>query len=136
MNDLIPMIDATYRTVADREQRAIAGLSMGAGQAMQIGLGHLDKFAYIGSFSGGVRASDPKTAYNGVLADAAAFRKKVKLLWMGAGIAEAASHQATQAWHEALEKAGIPNVFFECPFAHEWQTWRYDLQDFAPRLFR
>lgn len=136
IDDLIPMIDATYRTMATREQRAIAGLSMGAGQAMQIGLGHLDQFTYIGSFSGGVRASDPKTAYNGVFADATAFRKKVKLLWMGAGVAEAAAHQANQAWHETLEKAGIQNVFFDCPFAHEWQTWRYDLQDFAPRLFR
>jgi enterochelin esterase-like enzyme len=136
IQDLIPMIDATYRTMANREQRAIAGLSMGAGQALQIGLGHLDKFAYIGSFSGGIRATDPKTAYNGVFADTAAFRKKVKLLWIGAGIAEAASHQANQAAHEALEKAGIQNVFFDCPFAHEWQTWRYDLQDFAPRLFR
>jgi enterochelin esterase-like enzyme len=134
--DLIPMIDATYRTMANREQRAIAGLSMGAGQAVQIGLGHLDKFAYIGSFSGGVRATDPKTAYNGVFADAAAFNKKVKVLWIGAGTAEAASHQANQAAHEALEKAGIRNVFFDCPFAHEWQTWRYDLQDFAARLFR
>jgi enterochelin esterase-like enzyme len=136
INDLVPMIDATYRTLASREQRAIAGLSMGAGQAMQIGLGHLDQFAYIGSFSGGVRGTDPKTAYNGVFADPAAFRKKVKLLWMGAGTAEAASHQSNQAWHETLEKAGVPNVFFDCPFAHEWQTWRYDLQDFAPRLFR
>ena len=103
---------------------------------MQIGLGHLDQFTYIGSFSGGVRSTDPKTAYNGVFADAAAFRKKVKLLWMGAGIAEAAAHQSNQAWHETLEKSGIQNVFFDCPFAHEWQTWRYDLQDFAPRLFR
>jgi enterochelin esterase-like enzyme len=136
VDDLIPMIDATYRTLANREQRAIAGLSMGAGQAMQIGLGHLDKFAYIGSFSGGVRGTDPKTAYGGVFVDAAAFRKRVKLLWMGAGLAEAASHQANQDWHETLEKAGIPNTFFDCPFAHEWQTWRYDLQDFAPRLFR
>ena len=97
MGDLIPMIDATYRTLPTREQRAIAGLSMGAGQAMQIGLGHLDQFAYIGSFSGGVRANDPKTAYNGVFADAPAFRKKVKLLWLGAGTAEAASHQANLA---------------------------------------
>jgi enterochelin esterase-like enzyme len=136
INDLVPMIDATYRTLANREQRTIAGLSMGAGQAMQIGLGHLDQFAYIGSFSGGVRGADPKTAYNGVFADPAAFRKQVKVLWMGAGTAEAASHQSNQAWHETLEKAGIPNVFFDCPFAHEWQTWRYDLQDFAPRLFR
>ena len=136
IDDLIPLIDTTYRTMANRGQRAIAGLSMGAGQAMQIGLGHLDEFSYIGSFSGGVRATDPKIAYNGVFADATAFRKKVKVLWMGAGVAEAAAHQSNQAWHETLEKAGIPNVFFDCPFAHEWQTWRYDLQDFAPRLFR
>jgi enterochelin esterase-like enzyme len=136
MNELIPAIDATYRTLANQEQRAIAGLSMGAGQAMQIGLGHLDKFAYIGSFSGGIRGGDPKTAYHGVFADRAAFRGKVKLLWIGAGLAEAALHQANQEWHEALEKEGIPHVFFECPYAHEWQTWRYDLRDFAPRLFR
>jgi enterochelin esterase-like enzyme len=136
IDDLIPLIDTAYRTMANRGQRAIAGLSMGAGQAMQIGLGHLDEFSYIGSFSGGVRATDPKIAYNGVFADAAIFRKKVKLLWMGAGVAEAAAHQSNQAWHGTLEKAGIPNVFFDCPFAHEWQTWRYDLQDFAPRLFR
>jgi enterochelin esterase-like enzyme len=136
IDDLIPLIDTAYRTMANRGQRAIAGLSMGAGQAMQIGLGHLDEFSYIGSFSGGVRATDPKIAYNGVFADAATFRKKVKLLWMGAGVAEAAAHQSNQAWHGTLEKAGIPNVFFDCPFAHEWQTWRYDLQDFAPRLFR
>ena len=136
IDDLIPLIDTAYRTMANRGQRAIAGLSMGAGQAMQIGLGHLDEFSYIGSFSGGVRATDPKIAYNGVFADAATFRKNVKLLWMGAGVAEAAAHQSNQAWHGTLEKAGIPNVFFDCPFAHEWQTWRYDLQDFAPRLFR
>lgn len=136
INDLIPMIDATYRTLADREHRAVAGLSMGAGQALQIGLGNLDKFAYIGSFSGGIRSTDLKTAYNGVFADPAAFNKKVRLLWMGAGLAEAASHERNLASHEALEKAGIKNVFFDCPFAHEWQTWRYDLNDFAPRLFR
>ena len=136
INDLIPMIDATYRTLSDREHRAIAGLSMGAGQALQIGLGHLDRFAYIGSFSGGARIPDPQTAYSGVFADSDAFRKKVKLLWFGAGQAEASQHTAAQEAHQTLEKAGIQNVFFECPFAHEWQTWRYDLNDFAPRLFR
>jgi enterochelin esterase-like enzyme len=135
-NDLIPMIDSTYRTMADREHRAIAGLSMGATQAMQIGLGHLDLFAYIGSFSGGARVDDLQNTYNGAFADPAAFRKRVKLLWLGAGRAEAAQHSSTKTAHETLEKAGIPNVFFECPFAHEWQTWRYDLNDFAPRLFR
>ena len=136
INDLIPMIDSTYRTRSDREHRAIAGLSMGGGQALQIGLTHLDQFAYIGSFSGAIRNFDAKAAYNGVFNDPAAFNKKVKLLWFGAGLAEAPMHTAAQNAHETLEKAGIKNVFFECPFAHEWQTWRYDLNEFAPRLFR
>jgi len=136
MNDLIPMIDDEYRTLKNREHRAIAGLSMGGGQALQIGLTHLDQFAYIGSFSGAIRDFDLKTSYGGVFADAAGFNKKVRLLWFGAGKAEERMHTAAQQAHEALDKGGIKNVFYECRFAHEWQTWRYDLLDFAPRLFR
>jgi enterochelin esterase-like enzyme len=136
INDLIPMIDATYRTIPDREHRAVAGLSMGGSQALQIGLTHLDKFAYIGSFSGAFRNLDLKTSYSGVFGDAAAFNQKVHLLWFGAGKAEEGMHKSAQAAHDALDQAGIKNVLFECPFAHEWQTWRYDLYDFAPRLFR
>jgi enterochelin esterase-like enzyme len=136
IDDLIPMVDAMYRTKTDREHRAIAGLSMGGGQALQIGLTHLDLFAYIGSFSGAIRNFDVKTSYGGVFQDAAAFNKKVRLLWFGAGTGEAGMHNTAQAAHEALDQAGVKNVFFECPFAHEWQTWRYDLRDFAPRLFR
>jgi enterochelin esterase-like enzyme len=135
IDDLIPMVDATYRTRTDREHRAIAGLSMGGGQALQIGLTHLDLFAYIGSFSGAIRNFDVKTAYAGVFQDAAAFNKKVRLLWFGAGTGEQGMHDTAQAAHDALDQAGVKNVFFECPFAHEWQTWRYDLRDFAPRLF-
>src|SRR5262249_18309939 len=89
LKDLIPMIDATYRAVARREQRAIAGLSMGGGQALQIGLGHLDTFAYIGSFSGALfDKTDVAKSYGGVFADAAAFNQKVPLLWLGAGTGE------------------------------------------------
>jgi enterochelin esterase-like enzyme len=135
INDLIPMIDASYRTRPDREHRAIAGLSMGGGQALRIGLGHTDKFAWIGSFSGAIRNFDVKS-YDGVFSDPAAFNRKIKLLWFGAGQAEAAMHNAAQSAHETLQKAGIKNVFYETHFAHEWQNWRYDLRDFAPRLFR
>lgn len=135
MDDLIPLIDATYRTLPDREHRAIAGLSMGGGQALQIGLTNLDKFAYIASFSGAIRGFDVRTSYNGAFTDTAAFNKKVKLLWFGAGLAEEAMHASALSAHRALDEAGIRNVLFETPFAHEWQTWRYDLRDFAPRLF-
>ncbi len=138
LQDLIPMIDRTYRTVAKREQRALAGLSMGGGQALQIGLTHLDTFAWIGAFSAPPRVGpDLKTAYNGAFADAAAFNKKVRLFWMGAGTGEARFHQSAQALHETFEKAGIRNVFYVSQgTAHEWQTWRRHLHQFAPLLFQ
>jgi enterochelin esterase-like enzyme len=136
--DLIPAIDGAYRTMADREHRAMAGLSMGGSQTLQITLSHLDQFAWIGSFSSPLRANlDLKTAYNGAFADAAAFSKKVHLLWFGAGTAEERMHKPAVDIHETLEKAGIKNVFYESPgTSHEWQTWRRDLHEFAPLLFR
>jgi enterochelin esterase-like enzyme len=137
MADLIPMIDSTYRTLADREHRAMAGLSMGGAQTLQITLSHLDKFAWIGSFSAPIRGFDAKTANHGVFTDPAAFNRKVHLLWIGAGTVETAMHDGAKAMHEALDKAGIKNVFYESPgTAHEFQTWRRDLADFVPRLFR
>jgi enterochelin esterase-like enzyme len=141
LKDLIPLIDSTYRTIAQREQRAIAGLSMGAGQATQIGLTHLDTFSAIGAFSGGGgKMLDLKTAYGGVFADAAAFDKKVSLLYLHAGTVslDANIHKSAETLYQALQQAGIKNVVFrDAPgFAHEWQTWRYALYDFAPRLFQ
>ena len=138
ITELIPMIDATYRTSADREHRAMAGLSMGSMQTLQITLKHLDKFAWIGAMSGPPREGfNPKTAYGGVFDDASAFNQKVKLLWLGAGTVEEQIHKNTTAMHEALDNAGIKNVFFSSPGTdHEWQTWRRSLHDLAPRLFR
>ena len=137
LNDLIPMIDATYRTLPDRENRALAGLSMGAGQALQIGLRRLDRFSHIGAFSGGLRSFDAKTSYNGVFADAAAFNKKARLIWFGAGTAEEAQHKGALALHKSLEEAGIKHVYYASEgTAHEWQTWRRSLKEFAPLLFR
>ena len=132
------MIDGTYRTLADRTNRAMAGLSMGSGQTLNLTLRHLDKFAWIGAMSGAPRQGfDVKTAYDGVFTDTPAFNEKVKLLWLGAGTAEADVHARTVAMHEALDQAGIKNVFYSSPGTdHEWQTWRRSLHDFAPRLFR
>jgi enterochelin esterase family protein len=116
----------------------MAGLSMGGGQTLQITLTHLDKFAWIGSFSSPLRAGlDLKTAYGGAFADPAAFSKKVRLLWFGAGTAEERMRKPAMEMHQALEKAGIKNVFYESPgTSHEWQTWRRDLREFAPLLFQ
>jgi enterochelin esterase-like enzyme len=137
LQDLIPMIDSTYRTLPNRESRAMAGLSMGGMQTFATTLANLDKFAYIGGFSGSGGSGgsfDPKTSGNGAYADAAAFNKKVKLLWLGVGTEESPN---TKNFHEALKKAGINSVYFESPgTAHEWLTWRRCLNEFAPRLFR
>lgn len=138
IKDVIPMADSNFRTIPDREHRAMAGLSMGSRQTLQITLANLDKFSYIGAFSRpSVNDFDPKTAYDGVFKDAAAFNKQVHLLWFGAGTAEHAIHDSVKVTHEALDKAGVKNVFVEFPgTAHEWQTWRKALYDFAPRIFK
>ena len=138
LNDIIPMIDRTYRTVAKREQRAMAGLSMGGGQTLQIALTHLDTFAWIGAFSAPLRAgTDLKTAYDGAFADPAAFNKKIRMLWMGAGTGEERFHKTALAMHETLDKTGIRNTFYASQgTAHEWQTWRRHLHQFAPLLFQ
>jgi enterochelin esterase family protein len=138
LTELIPKIDATYRTFSDREHRAMAGLSMGAMQTLQIAPAHSDTFAYIGAFSPPpVGTFDAKTAANGAFSDPAAFHAKVRLLWLGAGTAEERFHAAVRMMHEGLDQAGVRHVIFESAgTAHEWQTWRRSLHDFAPRLFR
>jgi len=140
---LIPFVDKTYRTLADRENRAMAGLSMGGMQTFQITLSHLDLFSYIGGFSGagGGMASSPldvKTAFGGVLSDAAAFNKRVRLVWVGVGTKEPERmYQSVNTFRQTLDKAGIKHVYYESPGTdHEWQTWRRDLKDFASRLFQ
>ncbi len=142
---LIPYIDRTFRTLPDRDHRAMAGLSMGGMQTFQVTLNHLDLFSYIGGFSGaggmlvlGDRKLDPKTDYNGVFADPAAFAKKVHLLWIGVGTVEPERMRAgIQRLHVSLNEASIQHVFYESPGTdHEWQTWRRDLKEFAPRLFQ
>jgi enterochelin esterase-like enzyme len=135
IRDLVPMIDSTYRTLDDRHHRAIAGLSMGAGQAMRIGLANLDRFASIGSFSGGSRAFDAKTSYDGVFADSETVNRKLELLWIGCGTGDRL-HPGATSLHQALTAAGVRHVWFEGPGSHEWQVWRKHLHDFAPRLFR
>ncbi len=139
VKDLIPLIDSTYRTLADRDHRAIAGLSMGAGQAMRIGLTHLDTFSAVGAFSGAGRF-DPKTAYGGLFADGAAFDRKVSLLYLHSGDQglDAGIHKTAEALNTTLQKGGAKNVVFRDAkgLGHEWQTWRLAFHDFAPRLFR
>ena len=142
---LIPFVDSTFRTMADRDHRAMAGLSMGGMQTFHVTLNHLDLFSYIGGFSGAGAAQmlageklDVRTAYNGAFADPAAFAKKVRLLWLGVGTEEPERmREGIRRLHASLTEARIPHVYWESPGTdHEWQTWRRDLKDFVPRLFK
>ncbi len=141
VKDLLPMIDAAYRTQPRREARAIAGLSMGGGQALQIGLANLDKFAAVASFSG-VFSGDPKfPAYGSAFTDAAAFDGKCALLYLHSGTTgqlEERIHKSATELAKALRDSGVKHVEFrDAPgLGHEWQTWRLALRDLAPRLFQ
>ncbi|MGH9721342.1 MAG: alpha/beta hydrolase-fold protein [Bryobacteraceae bacterium] len=125
VRDLVPMIDSTFRTLADRRNRAIAGLSMGGGQALRIGFGNLDRFASIGVFSGATRGFEVNSAP----------KKPIDLLWIGCG-AEDRLFEGAQSLHQSLEAAGVKHVWFEGAGSHEWQVWRKHLHAFAPLLFR
>lgn len=128
LDDLVPYIDANFRTLADQKNRALAGLSMGGMQTRGISVANVDKFSHIGIFSGGsIGMTDIK--------DMAAFKKNVKLVFVSYGSKE--NGAASKANVEALQKEGIRAVYYESPqTAHEWQSWRRSLYQFAPLLFQ
>jgi enterochelin esterase family protein len=134
--EAIPQVDANFRTIADRNHRALAGLSMGGMQTFQIGTAHTDLFTYLGIFSG-TPLSPAQAQVDAVAAQGTTFRDKIHLLWFGVGTAEANFYTRTQEVRAELQKAGIPSGYYESPgTAHEFQTWRRCLHEFAPLLFR
>ncbi|MBC3788451.1 alpha/beta hydrolase-fold protein [Spirosoma utsteinense] len=141
VKEVIPMIDKSFRTLADRNDRAMAGLSMGGFQTFQTTMTNLDKFAYIGGFSGAGRlqpGADIKQAYDGAWSDADAFNKKMKVVYVSIGTKEPERmYTGVNGFHQALEKAGIKHVYYESPgTAHEWQTWRRSLRQYAGLIFK
>jgi enterochelin esterase family protein len=137
IEDIIPMIDSTYRTIPDRDHRAMAGLSLGGTQTMEITQAHLDQFAYIGIFSAPFGFPQIPGGFNGLLGDPTAFAKQVKVLFVSYGTAGDLAAGGSRAFHQALEKASIKHVYYESPgTAHEWLTWRRSLHEFAPLLFQ
>jgi enterochelin esterase family protein len=138
--DLVPTIERLYRVRPGRENRAMAGLSMGGAQTFTTVLANLDKFAYVGGFSGncagfgGGSGPDIQTVCNGAFANPAAFNRQMKLLFLSIGSTEG---PGTKTFSEALTKAGVRNVFYESPgTGHVWLTWRRSFREFAPLLFR
>ncbi len=137
VNDIIPYIDTTFRTKADRENRAMAGLSWGGYQSFEIAMNNVDKFSHLGSFSGAlfmVGQGGYDKAYNGVWADAAKFNKQFHTVFLGTGTEE---NLGTKGVNENLNKQGIKTVYYESEgTAHEWLTWRRCLNEFVPLIFK
>ena len=162
INDLIPWVDGQFRTLADKDHRAMAGLSMGGGQTATITMVNLDKFSYIGFFSGGAAlgfggrgrggaapaaatppptptALDFKNVYSGAMADPAEFNRKVRVLFMSFGTEPPLENpEGLKKHQEQLIAAGIKNsyVYLSPGTTHEWQTWRRSLYTFAQVLFK
>lgn len=136
IKDLIPFIDKTFRTYTDREHRAMAGLSRGGFQTCMTVFSNMDKFAWMGTFSGFFVRPNTKVedAFNGAFKDADAFNKQINLLFISTGTEERNPREAV----ETLKIHGIKNIVFHESqgTAHEWLTWRRALNDFAPRLFK
>ena len=137
LDDVIPFIDSHYPTIADRDHRALAGLSMGGGQTMRIGPTHSDTFAYLGVFSAGL-ARRPGAAEPDATAsypDADTLNSHLKLFWVSCGDTDRGLAGAKKL-DETLTDKKIHHLWHQDTGAHEWPVWKNDLYLFAQRLFR
>lgn len=128
---LIPAIEAKYSAFADREHRAIAGLSMGGGQALNIGLGHLDRFAWVGGFSSAPNTRPPAE----LLPDPGAARRQLALLYLSCGNQDGLIN-VSQGLHRYLKEQGIPHVWNVDGHGHDRDTRADNLYHFTQRIFR
>ena len=134
LNDLIPYIDANFRTKTDRDNRAMAGLSWGGHQTFDIVFNNMDKFAWLGTFSGAIFGLDLKTAYNGVFTNADEFNKKIHYMYMNWGSEDFIKSGDIV---KGLQEMGIKVEGKESEgTAHEFLTWRRGLHEFIPHLFK
>lgn len=138
LDDIVPMIEKTYRVAAGRENRAITGLSMGGGQAFTIGLEHLDLFAWVGEFSSGL-VSDTEFKLEkhlpGFLDHPDEVNRKLKLLFLSCGT-EDPRFAGQLDLGDTLRQHGIKFVWYPTPGVHEWKVWRHALAEFAQQVFQ
>lgn len=136
VSEVIPMVDAKYRTAANAQHRALAGLSMGGGHTIFTGFSHPELFSALGIFSPGL-VRDFDTRFQSVLANSKAFNAKVKLVWIACGDNDTTvQYPRVKAWAESLNQHGIPETFKTYSGAHTWPVWRMSLTDFAPLIFQ
>ncbi len=131
LDDVIPAIESRYSVATDREHRAIAGLSMGGGQALNFGLGNLDVFAWVGAFSAAPNTKPPTE----LVPDAGKAGEKLKLLWIACGNKDDLI-RISQGVHAHLKEKGVPHVWHVDGHGHDATEWRNDLYYFAQALFR
>jgi enterochelin esterase-like enzyme len=129
LKDIIPYVEAHYPVKADRESRAIAGLSMGGGQALRIGLKNLDQFAWVGGFSSALFGSAE------LIKDGPDAAKKLRLLWVSCGDSDRLL-KGSEAFHESLDKLKVPHVWHVDSGGHTWPVWKNDLYLISQMLFR
>jgi enterochelin esterase-like enzyme len=132
LEDAMPFVEANYRTKADRESRAIVGLSMGGGQSLTVGLNHLDRFAWIGGFSSAI--ANPETTIAAALADPPATNAKLRLLWIACGKDDGLAKNA-QGLSDVLKTKEIRHELRITEGNHSWPVWRRYLGEFLPLLF-
>jgi len=131
LKDVIPTIESRYSVLADREHRALAGLSMGGGQALNFGLGHLDTFAWVGAFSA---APNTKPAQQ-LVPEPAKAKKQLKLLWLACGNKDSLI-SISQDVHKYLKKNNVPHIWHVDSNGHEPTEWRNNLYFFVQHIFR
>jgi enterochelin esterase-like enzyme len=131
LNDLIPFIEKTFPVYSDGEHRALAGLSMGGGQALNFGLGNLDDFAWIGSFSAAPNTKNPET----LLPDPEKARKKLKLLWISYGNEDYLGIFSRRT-HEYLWDNNVPHIFYIEAGGHDFNVWKNGLYMFSRLIFK
>src|SRR6185436_1689049 len=117
--------------LADREHRAVAGLSMGGGQSLNFGLGNLDKFAWIGGFSSAPNTKPPQE----LVPDAKAAREKIKLLFISCGASDGLISFSKRT-HDYLQQNNVPHIYFIEPGAHDFKVWKNGLYMFAQLVFK
>jgi enterochelin esterase-like enzyme len=135
IGDVIPFVQSHYRAYADRDRRAIVGLSMGGGQSLSIGLNHLDLFAWVGGFSSGLRPAEFDKTFAATATNPQAANEKLRLLWIGCGRDDGAMVNS-KAFDDFLNRHNVKHVFHESDGAHTWMVWRRYLNEVAPMLFR
>ena len=138
IKDVIPLVERTYRVMPGRENRALAGLSMGGMQTLYAGLSNLDKFSHLGVFSAGIGRSSPEEfekRHEVVLKDAGQTNKQLRVLWIGCGKTDFLL-QANMALLDILKRSNIRHTSHESEGGHTWINWRYYLREFVPLLFQ